>query len=138
MRPPAILQNNWLRRVMLDLERPTPHAESFFLKANDPRHDRALWLRLTLTSDGRETFGEAWGIYLDNDNKSRITIKERWPVSRVLADPERPGVGIGPCALEEGRSYGLIQADTHSLSWDFGLVDEAPEYRHLPSERLYK
>jgi hypothetical protein len=138
MRPPAILQNNWLRRVMLDLEHPTPHVESFFIKANDPRHDRTLWLRLTLASDGRETFGEAWGIYFDRQENLRIAIKERWPVSRIFADPERAGVGIGPCSLEEGRSYGLVQGDSHSLSWDLSFTDEAPEFRHLPSERLYR
>ncbi len=132
------MQNNWLRRVMLDLERPEPHVESFFIKANDPKHDRAVWLRLTLFSDGKETYGEAWAIYTDPARGAPLVIKERWPVSRILADPERPGVGVGPCAIEEGRSYGLVHGQTHSLAWDLALDDEQPEYRHLPSERLYK
>jgi hypothetical protein len=138
MRPPAILQNNWLRRVMLDLERPTPHIESFFIKANDPKHDRSLWLRLSLFSDGKETQGEALAVLFDKERGKPIAARERWPVSRILADPERPGVGIGPCAIEEGHAYGVVQGETHALSWELGLDDEAPEYRHLPSERLYR
>ncbi len=135
---PPQLRNHWLHRVMFDPRAPKPHVESFFVKANDPKKNRALWVRLTLLSDGKEHFGEAWAIVFDRDQGRYIAAKEKWPFSRVLIDPERPGIGIGPCAVEEGRSYGVVRGAEHTVSWELDLNDELPPYRHLPSEQLYK
>jgi len=134
---PAITSANWLHRPMLDPDRPRPHVESFFIKANDPKHDRALWVRMTLLCDGRETVGETWAVFFDRDRGRILAAKERWPANRIHVDPERAGLGVGPCNVDEGSSYGLVRGSGFSLAWRLALHDELPPYCALPFAGMY-
>ncbi len=144
MKPP-LLHTALLHRVMFDVDHPRPHVESFFIKANDPRHPRAVWLRLTLFSTGGETHGDAWAILFDRapqqpdgQEHGHLAAKERHPLNRIRIDPERAGIGMGPCTIEENHSYGSVQGNDFSISWDLTLEDEQPPYHPFPSERLYR
>jgi hypothetical protein len=135
---PPTLHHQWQRRVIFDPQSRSPHVESFFIKANDPRHDRAFWLRLTLTAIGAERYAETWAIFVDRHDKRRLVAKERHDLRRVNFDPERAGLGVGLCAIEDNHSHGVVKGDDFSVSWDFELDSLLPEYLPLPSAGLYK
>ncbi len=136
MKPPQLLPD-WTNRVMFDPERTKRHVESFFIKANDPKARRAVWLKLTVFAGPQDSFGEVWGIWFDA-TCGHLAAKERFPITRVLVDPERPGIGIGESAIEERSSYGLVRGENMRLVWQLALHDELGAYRPFPAPWLYR
>lgn len=132
----------WYNRPVFDPSGRDHHVESFFFKANDPQRRRALWTKLTLFANGKESYGETWAILFDADSGRHRAAKNRWGLEEVNIDPARGGVAIGSCIAEEGagtaHTRGLVTADDFSLSWDLRLDDELGPYRHLPADWLYR
>jgi hypothetical protein len=135
---PPILQTDWMNRVAFDPESGSPQVESFYLKANDPKHPRAIWIRLSLYGAGKDRYGETQAIYFDGAAGKNLVASERWPVGRVQIDPERAGVGIGESNIQEAASAGLVRGNDFALSWDLELEDDSPGYYPFPAEWLYR
>lgn len=135
MKPP-VLQTDWMNRVAFQPDRLAPHSETFFLHATDPNHPRALWVRMHLFCDGKERHGETQAVWFGEDGIK--VARERWPIQRVQIDPERAGVGIGECNIQDKVSVGLVHGPDFAIGWDLGMVDECPGYKPLPADWLYK
>ena len=64
------------------------HVESYFLKANDPRAPRAIWIKTTIYASARAPSGEphalaeAWAIAFDGD-RGHIAVKSSIPFDRA-------------------------------------------------------
>ena len=67
--------------VRFDPQHPTPHVESYFLKANDPKRARALWIKTTIYAPARDphaTIAEGWAVAFREDGTS-VAVKQQWP-----------------------------------------------------------
>jgi hypothetical protein len=112
------------------------HVESFFLKAVDPVHRRALWVRCTIFAGHAERYAETWAIWFDGKPRA---VKNRFPIDRIRIDSERSdGFGVGESFVGGPGSRGIVRADDLVIDWDLTLDDEAPPYAPLPWPRLYE
>lgn len=115
------------------------HVESFFLKANDPDTDRALWLKLTIYSPlgGVPTVGEAWAVIFDGD-EGHVAAKETYPIADMSPGPGGVGLALKECSLDPGHTTGLVHTpDGAELRWDLEYdATRSPLYL-LPMEWMY-
>jgi len=87
------------------------HVESFFLKANDPDADRAVWLKFTIYSPigGTPTVGEVWAIVFDGDGAhGHVAAKETYPISETSQGKGGVGLVMRDCTLEPGHTTGVL------------------------------
>lgn len=134
---PSVLQTDWSNRVAFTSESRKDQGETFFVTASDPRHNRALWIRLHLSSQSGLATSSAWAAYFDGDG-SLVSAAETWPIDRAGIDPERAGLGTDVCNVEDGNSQGTLAGDGVHIGWHLKWSSQCPAYRPLPAERLYR
>jgi hypothetical protein len=115
------------------------HVESFFLKANDPAADRALWLKFTIYAPlgGAATVCEVWAILFDGD-AGHVAAKETYPIAEMRLGAGGVGITMKDSALTPGHTTGTIHApDGATVRWDL-LYDatRSPLYP-LPMDWMY-
>ncbi|MEZ4308254.1 MAG: hypothetical protein R3F14_09445 [Polyangiaceae bacterium] len=121
--------------------------ESYFLKANEPGGERALWLRATLFSRASEAGGavaEGWAIAFgaaDGRSTSRSSrrcrfggLRSRAAGSGCRADEPSEGAVL---SLQEGRSKGLIARASTRIAWDLRYEPTRPAFELLPYSWMY-
>lgn len=134
--------------VRHDPSAPRDHVESYFLKANCPDGDRAIWLKATILSRAREpggTVAEGWAVAFDRRSGARrhVAVKSTIPVSRAAFDRERLGVAWDEPAdrtrfeLTEGSARGSIARGAHRIAWDLRYRNDAPPLVLLPYTWMY-
>lgn len=113
------------------------HYESWFLRANAPKGERAFWIRYTIFSPkGRpqDAVGELWAItFADNHI---VAVKESQPLARCSFAKERLDVSIGDAKLDSKALRGKASANGHTIAWDLKYAGTEPPILLLP-ERLY-
>ncbi len=115
------------------------HVESFFLKANDPDGDRAVWIKFTIYSPigGVPTVGEVWAILFDGDGE-HVAAKETYPISEMRLGPGDVGLALSDCSLEPGHTTGVLRApDSTELRWDLRYDSSVNPLYPLPMEWMY-
>jgi hypothetical protein len=128
------------------------HVESFFLKANEPSGDRALWLRATVFVSAREPqrpLAEGWAIAFDRRGGTarHVAVKHTVPFSSAAFDAHglgatwalagrdgRPDQGV---TLRPGEAKGRIATREHSIGWDLRWAGEARPLVPLFHPRMY-
>jgi hypothetical protein len=135
---PALLNNDWINLPTFDPQRTREHVESFFVKANDPVHKRALWVRCTLFSGAAERYAEVWAIWFDPASGKPRAAKNRYPIEAITLDPERGGLGIADASVSDNLTEGAVRGDGFVISWRLALRDEQPGYAGLPARWLYR
>ena len=128
------------------------HVESYFLKANDPSGDRALWLRATIFATAREPdrpLAEGWAIAFDRRGgpARHVAVKHVLPFARASFDPSTLGVrwareqsgGEPPehVELQPGRARGAIRTREHSIEWDLRFAGENRAIVPFFDRRMY-
>jgi hypothetical protein len=91
------------------------HAESWFIRANDPDSPRAVWLKITLLAplEG-EAVAEAWFIFFDG--LKTFAHKDTVPLGTARFDPPQ----AGGCRFElsgPGSARGTVGPYAFSLTW---------------------
>jgi len=111
------------------------HVESYFLKINDPKGERALWVKATIlarSSMVAEPVAESWAIAFER-GKPPVARKSTVPFSRArfsrgAIDLELPGL-----SMTSSRVIGKHEG----LSFDLGIEDRsAPLFHYMP--RFYE
>ncbi len=118
------------------------HVESFFLKANDPRSDRAFWLKFTIYSPLglAPTVGEAWAIVFDGEEggPGHAAAKETYPIAQVGRGARGLGVTMAECSLEPGHTSGRLSTpEGAELRWDLLFDATASPLYPLPMGWMY-
>lgn len=107
--------------------------ESWFLRANDPRSPRALWVRYTFTVP-RARPGEGtvalWAIAFDGER--RQSARDSYPAKDAFLSLDDLEVSVGGATLTEGLANGSAGDLSWALHWD----SAQPAALLLP-ERLY-
>jgi hypothetical protein len=115
---PPLLQSDWHNRPYFHA-RTCPH-EIFYVQVRDPTGGRVLCLEFSLAD---------------------AAVQARWDPHflgresglAVVMDPERGGVGLGTCALEDEHTHGVVRSDGRALAWDLALRPCTAPYEMLPA-----
>jgi hypothetical protein len=118
--------------------RGAPHVESWFLKANDPSGERALWVRTTIFArEGSPPLAEAWAIAFDRA-QGHVAAKTTVPFADARFAHGAVDAAVDGCELSLGRTKGSLATGTRAIAWDLEIGPErATPIAHLPSRALY-
>lgn len=134
----ALLQNN---------PRLTPggdHVESWFVRANDPRSPRALWIKATvLTSRDGTAIAQAWCSVFDGDRVKAWCADIPLPEAVFDANQKGQDLTVGPLRLrldaDGGSSHGTLEDESARVEWglEFAKTPIVGEpLSMLPTDRL--
>jgi hypothetical protein len=123
------------------------HVESYFLKANEPSGDRALWIKATIFASAREpsrAVAEGWAIAFDRrgGRSNHIAVKHTLPITQASFGAH--GLDIGWTLGEEsfllrpGETRGRIARRDRSIGWDLRFEGDARPIVPLPHESMYR
>jgi hypothetical protein len=120
------------------------HVESYFLKANEPAGERALWLKATvLARPGEPACAEGWAIAFERRGQARahVAVKHALPFADTRFDAR--GLGIAwrradeQLELTPTSTRGRIRQAGQCIAWELRLAGQASPLRPLPFEALY-
>lgn len=102
--------------------------EVWYLKFNDTRMPRALWLRFTILvrQDRKKEVAEVWAIFSNRTGgkTQKAGLKNTYPLSSFMP-LENSGIGIGENWLTERGTAGSLQGDSAAISWNFDITEGA-------------
>lgn len=119
------------------------HVESYFLKANDPRSRRALWLKTTIYASARGPNGaphavaEAWAIAFDGE-RGHVAVKSSVPFEEARFDPRALDVEVGGVTMNAEATRGTIETGGRSVAWDLALASDGLPIVHFPHPKMYE
>jgi hypothetical protein len=126
------------------------HVESYFLKANEPSGDRALWVKATIFASAREPgrpLAEGWAIAFDRrgGQNKHVAVKHVLPFSDALFGKEGLDVAWSLSGASEermrmrpGETHGRIARREHAIRWDLRFEGEARPFIPFPHPAMYR
>lgn len=143
--------------LRFDADHPRNHVESFFMKLNDPKGERALWLKATIFATQREPgrpMAEGWAIAFDRRSGStrHVAVKHELPFDKASFDKQKLGIhweipeapslrgGVRPSdslSLEPGCTRGAVSAHNHRIAWTLRFSGSLPSVAPLPFAWMY-
>jgi hypothetical protein len=123
------------------------HVESYFIKANDPGGERALWIRATIfapSSDPAGAVAEGWAIAFDRSGGKPVNVAVKhsvpWDAScfgKTLEASWKVAGTEDSMEMGPARARGAISAKGHRIGFD--LVFEGSQRPIVPffSEKMY-
>ncbi len=105
------------------------HVESYFLRANDPRRPRAIWLKATILQPrSGPPVAESWGIFFDGDENRTLAHRETRPLSSsTFPDPREAKIAVAGCTFSlspAGSSAGELESPRGKLAWNLSWTRE--------------
>ncbi|MBI4924385.1 MAG: hypothetical protein HY843_00555 [Bdellovibrio sp.] len=105
------------------------YQEVWYLKLNDPKTQKALWLRFTLllTKSGYKKIAETWAIFFQKKEETgeiqKTALKQTFPISEFssIQNENLIKIIIGNSFLTSFHTKGQIQAKGQSLEWDLDM-----------------
>ncbi|HEY4118224.1 MAG TPA: hypothetical protein VGM56_10220 [Byssovorax sp.] len=136
-----------LNGVRFDASRPRGHVESWFVKANDPSGDRAIWLKATIYAASTEpdrAVAEGWAIAFDRRGGApkHRAVKCSLPFARAsfatrgLAVRFDEGEGAR-LELIEAATKGAIASSGARVAWDLRWENTAAPILPYFSHAMY-
>jgi hypothetical protein len=128
--------------VRFDAKHPKPHVESYFLKANDPKRARAIWIKATIfapASNPSAAIAEAWAIAFDSD-AANVAVKRQIPFSRARFSNDSVDVDYGEdlLRLTLDASSGAIITGDRKISWNLTIGGRTESLAHFPARWMYE
>lgn len=128
--------------VRFDAKHPKPHVESYFLKANDPKRARAIWIKATIyapASDPSAAVAEAWAIAF-SDDEPNVAVKQQIPFSRARFSRDSVDVdyGQGLLRMTLDSSAGAIVTGDRKISWNLSIGGRKESLAHFPADWMYE
>jgi hypothetical protein len=97
--------------------------ESYFLKANDPRRRRALWLRATIWAGARapeRAIAEAWAIAFDREH-GHVAVKTQVPFEQAKFSRRGLDIEVDGCEMTLARARGRVESGGRSVAYDLAI-----------------
>ena len=128
--------------VRFDAANPKPHVESYFLKANDPKRARAIWIKATIYASARDpgaAIAEAWAIAF-SDEKPNVAVKQQIPFScaRFSSDSVDVTLDDDMLRMTSDMSKGAIRTGDRKISWNLTIGGRRESLVHLPASWMYE
>lgn len=109
------------------------HVESYFLKINDPKQERALWVKATILA---RNFGapvaESWAIAFER-GKPPVAAKETVPLSFARFSADEADAELPSLSLSSAKAKGKMR----DLAFDLALEDRSAPFYQVPIARMY-
>jgi hypothetical protein len=117
------------------------HVESWFLKANDPRSRRALWLKWTVWAGERApaaAIAEVWAVAF-GAARGQVAVKTAVPFDSKLAhfDAHGLGVTVDGCSLTASAAKGRVESGDRVIAYDLTIEPRGGPLLHYPSAWMY-
>lgn len=129
------------------------HVESYFLKANEPNGDRALWIKATIFCSATEpdrAVAEGWAIAFDKrgGTNKHVAVKHVLPFSRASfgktnldvqwnIPATKPDTQDESLTIQPGRTSGRIARRNDSIAWNLDLHGDARAFVPYPYAQMY-
>jgi hypothetical protein len=116
------------------------HVESYFLKLNDPRSPKALWLKFTLLSPQKHpqsATADLWAISFDGDQKN-IAAKRSWSLYDSEVKMTTYPLRLGESELRPGYTRGSVEKSGAKIEWELSFNAGSPPMHLFPFELMYK
>jgi hypothetical protein len=118
---------------------PRGHVESWFLKANDPRGRRAIWLKWTIWSGpgGRDhAVAEAWAIAFGGAD-GHVATKTTVPFERARFESRTIGATVDGCTLSAEAAHGRVESGGRAIAYDLTIASLEGPLVHFQSPWMY-
>ena len=117
------------------------HVESWFLKANDPRSRRALWLKWTVWAGDRApaaAIAEVWAVAF-GAARGQVAVKTAVPFDGGLAHFDARGldVTVDGCSLTATSAKGRVESGGRVIAYDLTIDPRGGPLLHYPSAWMY-
>ncbi|MBC7690473.1 MAG: hypothetical protein H7222_01780 [Methylotenera sp.] len=114
--------------------------ETWYLKLNDLKGQRALWIRfhILLSRNGFRKVAETWCVLfqrMENREIQKTALKQSFDISRFSSQKidGRTVIQIGDCVLGANFTKGMIQSKGKTIEWDFKFEPiQASKFELLP------
>jgi hypothetical protein len=120
------------------------HYESFYLKANDPRGGRAVWLRYTVHKrPGAAAVGSLWCTLFDAAAAAPLAAKATLPPEALGTGPDHY-LHVGASRFAPGMVAGAVpggppaRPDGAGAAWDLRFEPGGPALDHLGHAWMYR
>jgi len=132
--------------VRFDAKHPRPHVESYFLKANDPKRARAIWIKATIYASAKDpsaAIAEAWAIAFSDqtaDEQPNVAVKQQIPFSRARFASDAVDVTYENDLLHLtlDASHGNIVTGDRKISWNLTIGGRKESLAHFPAAWMYE
>jgi hypothetical protein len=128
-----------LARLRYDKTSPRGHVECWFLKANDPRGRRAIWLEWTVWAGDRapeRAVPEAWPI-ASGTSGGHVATKTVAPFESARFESRALGVEVDGCALSEVAARGRVESGGRVVTYDLSIAPQSPPLELFPAAFMY-
>lgn len=116
------------------------HVESWFLKANDPKGTRAIWLKWTVFARAEHKsppVAEAWAVVFERDR--HLATKTQVPLEAARFAKGTLDLEVDGCELSLGRARGEVASGGRRVAYDLAIgAERCKPIMHLPSPALYE
>jgi hypothetical protein len=117
------------------------HVESWFLKANDPRERRAVWLRWTIWASERapgRALAETWAVAFDAA-RGHVATKTSVPFERARFAARGIGATVDGCTLSSAAARGRVESGGRAIGYDLAIAAPPREepFAHFPARWMY-
>jgi hypothetical protein len=113
------------------------HVESYFLKANDPLSQRAVWLKTTIYAARGVALAEAWAIAFDGE-KGHVAVKTSVPFASARFAKDTLDVEVDGVTLRPDATRGALEGGERRIAWDLTLRSDGMPLVHYPRAWMYE
>ena len=123
---------------------PHGHVESYFLKANDPRRRRALWIKASIfaprarpgASSPPRAIAETWAVAFDAA-EGHVAVRTSVPYASARFSSTALDVEVDGLTLREDATRGTVASGGRRIDWSLAMEGAAPPLAHFPAEWMY-
>ncbi|HEX8790285.1 MAG TPA: tocopherol cyclase family protein [Polyangiaceae bacterium] len=130
----------WAERVRYDARAAEAHVESWFLKANDPRGRRAVWLKWTIWAGARapgSAVAEAWAVAFGT-SRGHVATKTTVPFGAARFSHEGIDATVDGCTLTRESARGRVESGGRAIAYDLRVAPIGPPLVHYPARWMYE
>ncbi len=116
-----------------------PYYESRFLRANNPHHAQALWLRSTLLlPSAGDPAADIWVMVFDPDGLGNRALKQPYPIDASDYRYDNWTARIAATTIDDRSAQGVVTGRNRSARWDLRITPGTEQPVKLLTERGYK
>jgi hypothetical protein len=117
------------------------HLESWFLKANDPRGRRAVWLKWTIWAGTRapgSAVAEAWAVAFGTARAGHVATKTTVPFEAARFSRDGIDATVDGCTLTRESARGRVESGGRVIAYDLRVEPIGSPLVHFPARWMYE
>jgi hypothetical protein len=111
--------------------------ESWFVKANDPSGERALWLKWTIFAQQNGVIAEAWAVAFRRGGP-HTAVKTSVPFARARFAEDALGAEVDGARLDRTSARGEVASGGRRIAFDLAFEARGAPFVHWPRPWMYE